>query len=132
MLLTSLLCLDHHFQLVPKFLGNGFENVEFSSTFQPFATINNNDFTIDISREIRNQITDWVQIETNQYTIDSWGGISNLDISVNNDTDFTLNSTNRGISIKIKTIKINSNDLEICYNQEIVPAVGDPDPYKCK
>lgn len=122
-----------------------------------------------INREIRNQITDRLQIGTNQYTIDSWGGISNLDVTVNNDTDFTLNSTtvavayikqngetykteyvtfndipphqnktlsapdsNRGISIKIQTKKINSNELELCYNQEIAPAVGDLDPYKCK
>ena len=122
-----------------------------------------------INREIRNNINNWVTTKTNQYSVDSWGGISNLDVTVNNDTDFTLNSTtiaieyikknggtykteyvtfndipphqnktlsapdsNRGISIKIKTIKINSNELELCYNQEIAPAVGDPDPYKCK
>ncbi len=122
-----------------------------------------------INREIRNNINNWVTTKTNQYSVDSWGGISNLDITVNNDTDFTLNSTtiaieyikkneetykteyvtfndipphqnktlsapdsNRGISIKIKTIKINSNELELCYNQEITPTVGDPDPYKCK
>ena len=122
-----------------------------------------------INREIRNQITDWVKIGTNQYSVDTWGGISNLDITVNNDTDFTLNSTtiaieyikkhggtyrteyvtfndipphqnktlsapdsNRGLSVKIQINKINSNELELCYNQEIAPAVGDPDPYKCK
>lgn len=122
-----------------------------------------------INREIRNNINNWVTTKTNQYSVDSWGGISNLDITVNNDTDFTLNSTtiaieyikknggtykteyvtfndipphqnktlsapdsNRGLSVKIKTKKINSNELELCYNQEIAPAVGDPDPYKCK
>lgn len=122
-----------------------------------------------INREIRNNINNWVSTKTNQYSVDSWGGISNLDITVNNDTDFTLNSTtiaieyikknggiykteyltfndipphqnktlsapdsNRGLSVKIKTKKINSNELELCYNQEIAPAVGDPDPYKCK
>ncbi len=121
-----------------------------------------------INREIRNNINNWVTTKTNQYSVDSWGGISNLDITVNNDTDFTLNSTtiaieyikknggiykteyvtfndipphqnktlsapdsNRGLSVKIKTKKINSNELELCYNQEIAPAVGDPDPYKC-
>jgi hypothetical protein len=122
-----------------------------------------------INREIRNQITNWVQIGTNNYNKDFWGGISNLEITVKNDTDFTLNSTtiaieyikqnggtykteyltfndipphqnktlsapdsNRGLSVKIQTKKINSNELELCYNQEIAPAVGDPDPYKCK
>ena len=44
------------------------------------------------NREIRNHITDWVQVATNQYTVDTWGGITNLDIIVNNNSDFTINN----------------------------------------
>ena len=55
------------------------------------------------NRQIRNHITDLVQIRTNQYTIDGWGGITNLDIIVKNNTDYPLNN----VTVAIDYIKEN-------------------------
>ena len=54
-------------------------------------------------RQIRNHITDLVQIRTNQYRIDGWGGITNLDIIVKNNTDYPLNN----VTVTIDYIKEN-------------------------
>ncbi|RKS03102.1 DUF4339 domain-containing protein [Flavobacterium sp. 102] len=45
---------------------------------------------IDYS-QIRNAIEEKVTVSTNQYSYDPLGGISNLDVTVNNTTDYTIN-----------------------------------------
>jgi hypothetical protein len=46
--LIIFLGLNHSFQHVPHFFRNGFQKIELSGTFKPFATIDGNDFTVDI------------------------------------------------------------------------------------
>lgn len=121
-----------------------------------------------INIQLRNNITSLVQVTTNQYSVDAFGGISNLDIIVTNNTDYTIDEikvaiayikkndgvfkteylifnnippkqnkslsapySNRGLSVKLTTQSITSTDLNLCYNNSFIPAVGDPDPYKC-
>jgi len=130
------------------------------------GTINSDD---DTARLIRNQITDLVQIKTNKYTVDGWGGISNLDVIAYNQTDYMINQitvavayikenggtfktelitfynipphqdkslsapdSNRGLSVNLITQKIESQQLQLCYDSNNTSAVGDPDPYKCQ
>jgi hypothetical protein len=121
-----------------------------------------------INIQLRNNITSLVQVTTNQYSVDAFGGISNLDIIATNYTDYTIDeikvaiayikkndgvfkteyltfnnippkqnkslsapNSNRGLSVKLTKQSITSTDLNLCYNNSFIPAVGDPDPYKC-
>lgn len=124
------------------------------------------DDTIEI--QTRNNITNLIQVTTNQYSIDTFGGISNLDVIVTNNTDFTIDQitvaidyikknsgiykteyltfnnipanqnkslsapeSNRGLSVNLTKQTITSSELNLCYDNNIIPAVGNPDPYKC-
>jgi len=121
-----------------------------------------------INIQLRNNITSLVQVSTNQYSVNSFGGISNLDIIATNNTDYTIDEikvaiayikkndgvfkteyltfnniqpkqnkslsapdSNRGLSVTLTKQSITSTDLNLCYNNSLIPAVGDPDPYKC-
>jgi hypothetical protein len=57
-----------------------------------------------INIQLRNNITSLVQVTTNQYSVDAFGGISNLDIIVTNNTDYTIDE------IKVAIAYIKKND----------------------
>jgi hypothetical protein len=56
-----------------------------------------------IQRQTRNNITNLIQLTTNQYSINTFGGISNLDLIVTNNTDYTIDQ----ITVAIAYIKKN-------------------------
>lgn len=146
--------------------------VAIGSTIISENDTNNQDTNIraddSIQRQTRNNITSLVQVTTNQYSVSTFGGISNLDIIVTNNTDYTLDQitvaidyikkndgiytteyltfnnipanqnkslsapdSNRGLSVNLTKQIIAASELNLCYNNEKKPAVGDPDPYKC-
>lgn len=121
-----------------------------------------------IQRQTRNNITSLVQVTTNQYSVSTFGGISNLEVIVTNTTDFTIDQitvaidyikkndgifkteyltfnnippnqnkslaapdSNRGLSVNLTKQTITASELNLCYDYNNTPAVGDPDPYKC-
>lgn len=61
--------------------------------------------------QIRNNITSLIQVSTNQYSVDAFGGISNLDIIVTNNTDFTIDE----ITVAIDYIKKNDGVFKTEY-----------------
>ena len=124
------------------------------------------DDTVEI--KTRNIITNLVQVTTNQYSVDTFGGISNLDVIVTNNTDYTIDQITvavdyikknngiykteyltfnnipanenktlsapesyRGLSVNLTKQTITSSELNLCYDINIAPAIGDPDPFKC-
>jgi hypothetical protein len=133
---------------------------------------NNQDTSIpaddSIQRQTRNNITSLIQVTTNQYSVSTFGGISNLDVIVTNNTNNTIDqitiaidyikengdiytteyltfknipanqnkslsapNSNRGLSVNLTKQTITSTELNLCYDNNISPAVGDPDPFKC-
>ncbi len=68
---------------------------------------NNQDINISaddsIQRQTRNNITNLIQVTTNQYSVSTFGGISNLDIIVTNNTNYTIDQ----ITVAIAYIKKN-------------------------
>lgn len=66
---------------------------------------------VDSGRAVRNQITDLVKITTNQYTIDSFGGITNLDLIAYNNTDYTIDN----LTVAIDYIKENGGIFKTEY-----------------
>jgi|688.fasta_scaffold188311_2 hypothetical protein len=68
---------------------------------------NNQDINISaddsIQRQTRNNITNLIQVTTNQYSVNTFGGISNLDIIVTNNTNYTIDQ----ITVAIDYIKEN-------------------------
>lgn len=68
---------------------------------------NNQDINIpvddSIQRQTRNNITNLIQVTTNQYSVNTFGGISNLDVIVTNNTDYTIDQ----ITVAIAYIKEN-------------------------
>ena len=68
---------------------------------------NNQDINISaddsIQRQTRNNITNLIQVTTNQYSVNTFGGISNLDIILTNNTDYTIDQ----ITVAIDYIKQN-------------------------
>ena len=81
--------------------------VAIGSTIISENDTNNQDTNIpaedSIQRQTRNNITSLVQVTTNQYSVSTFGGISNLDIIVTNNTDYTLDQ----ITVAIDYIKKN-------------------------
>jgi len=81
--------------------------VAIGSTIISGNDTNNQDTNIpaedSIQRQTRNNITSLVQVTTNQYSVSTFGGISNLDIIVTNNTDYTLDQ----ITVAIDYIKKN-------------------------
>jgi hypothetical protein len=70
------------------------------------------------NRSYRNNIEQYVGASTNQYTYDTFGGISNLDIIVTNNTEYLLNEVN----VNIDYIKDNGG----IYKTEIVTIYNIP------
>jgi len=146
--------------------------VAFGSTIISEYKSSNQDTSIplddSIQRQTRNNITSLIQVSTNQYSIDAFGGISNLDVIVTNNTDYTIDritiaieyikknngiykieyltfnnipanqnkslsapDSSRGLAVNLTKQTISSSDLNLCYDKNIVPVTGDPDPYKC-
>lgn len=68
---------------------------------------NNQDINIQandsIQRQTRNNITKLIKVTTNQYSVNTFGGISNLDVIVTNNTDYTLDE----VTVAIDYIKKN-------------------------
>ncbi|OQP62423.1 hypothetical protein A3860_29130 [Niastella vici] len=64
-----------------------------------------------VKKMVRNNITSLVKAESNDYDSRSLGGISNLEITVNNPTDYTLDK----VRVKIMYIKANGNIHETKY-----------------
>lgn len=68
---------------------------------------NNQDINISaddsIQRQTRNNITNLIQVTTNEYSVNTFGGISNLDIIVTNNTNYTIDQ----ITVAIAYIKKN-------------------------
>jgi hypothetical protein len=83
--------------------------VAIGSTIISENNTNNQDTTIpaddSIQRQTRNNITSLVQVTTNQYSVSTFGGISNLDIIVTNNTDYTIDK----ITVAIDYIKENGD-----------------------
>lgn len=122
----------------------------------------------EIKREIRNNIASLIKVNTNKYSVDTFGGISNLDVIVTNNTNYSIDQviisidyikqnngiyktetltfnnippnqnkslsapdSNRGLSVNLTKQKISASELSLCFDKNITPAIGDPDPYKC-
>lgn len=64
-----------------------------------------------VKKMVRNNIRLYVKAESNDYDTKGLGGISNLEISVNNPTDYTLDK----VRVKIMYIKANGNIYETKY-----------------
>ncbi len=81
--------------------------VAIGSTIISENYINNQDTSIpaddSIQRQTRNNITSLVQVTTNEYSVNTFGGISNLDVMVTNNTDYTIDQ----ITVAIDYIKKN-------------------------
>jgi len=78
-------------------------------------TINQDNITPEeddsVNMHIRNNITSLIQVNTNQYSVDAFGGISNLDVIVTNNTDFTIDE----ITVAIAYIKKNDGIFKAEY-----------------
>lgn len=146
--------------------------VAIGSTIISQNNTNNQDTNIpaddSIQRQTRNNITSLVQVTTNQYSVSTFGGISNLEVIVINNTNNTIDQitvaidyikengdiyttkyltfnnipanqnkslsapdSNRGLSVNLTKQTITASELNLCYDNNTVPATGDPDPYKC-
>ncbi len=146
--------------------------VAIGSTIISENNTNNQDTSIpaddSIQRQTRNNITSLVQVTTNEYSVNTFGGISNLNVMVTNNTDYTINQitvaidyikenggiytteylifnnipanqnkslsapdSNRGLSVNLTKQTITASELNLCYDNNTVPATGNPDPYKC-
>jgi hypothetical protein len=64
-----------------------------------------------VKKMVRNNIRLYVKAESNDYDQRTLGGISNLEITVNNPTDYTLEK----VRVKILYIKANGNIYETKY-----------------
>lgn len=83
--------------------------VAIGSTIISQNNTNNQDTNIpaddSIQRQTRNNITSLVQVTTNQYSVSTFGGISNLDVIVTNNTEYTIDQ----ITVAIDYIKENGD-----------------------
>lgn len=84
-------------------------SVAIGSTFISECSNDNQETSIPaddlIQRQTRNNITSLVQVTTNQYSVSTFGGISNLDVIVTNNTDYTIDQ----ITVAIDYIKENGD-----------------------
>jgi hypothetical protein len=64
-----------------------------------------------VKKMVRNNIRLYVKAESNDYDQKTLGGISNLEITVNNPTDYALDK----VRVKIMYIKANGNIYETKY-----------------
>lgn len=83
--------------------------VVIGSTIISENNTNNQDTNIladdSIQRQTRNNITSLVQVTTNQYSVSTFGGISNLEVIVTNNTNNTIDQ----ITVAIDYIKENGD-----------------------
>lgn len=83
--------------------------VAIGSTIISQNNTNNQDTNIladdSIQRQTRNNITSLVQVTTNQYSVSTFGGISNLEVIVTNNTNNTIDQ----ITVAIDYIKENGD-----------------------
>lgn len=121
-----------------------------------------------LKMQTRNNIMNLIQITTNHYTVDPFGGISNLDVIVSNNTDYNIDQitvaidyikenhsiykteyltfnnipanknkslsapdSDRGLSVKLTKQTITASDINLCFDNNIAPIIGDPDPFRC-
>nr|WP_298655848.1 DUF4339 domain-containing protein [uncultured Flavobacterium sp.] len=63
----------------------------------------------EVALQTRNTITSLVTANTNQYTIHGWGGISNLDIRVTNNSNFSLDE----VMVEVAYIKKNGGVFNV-------------------
>jgi hypothetical protein len=121
-----------------------------------------------LKMQTRNNITNLIQVTTNQFSVDTFSGISNLDVIVANNTGYTIDQiivaidyikenggiytteyltfnevpayqnkslsapdSNRGLSVNLTKLTITASELNLCYDRNIRPIIGDPDPFKC-
>ena len=121
-----------------------------------------------LKMQTRNNITNLIQVTTNQFSVDAFGGISNLDVIVANNTGYTIDQiivaidyikenggiyttkyltfnnvpayqnkslsapeSNRGLSVNLTKQTITASELNLCYDRNITPIIGDPDPFRC-
>jgi len=77
-------------------------------------TINQDNITPEeddsVNMHIRNNITSLIQVNTNQYSVDAFGGISNLDVIVTNNTDFTIDEITVAIAYVTGCVLFNSTN----------------------
>jgi hypothetical protein len=66
-----------------------------------------------VKKMVRNNIRLYVKAESNDYDTKGLGGISNLEITVNNPTDYTLDK----VRVKIMYIKANGTIYETKYEE---------------
>jgi len=52
-------------------------------------------------------------------------------IPANQNKSLSAPDSNRGLSVNLTKQSISSSELNLCYNNNIQPVTGDPDPYKC-
>jgi hypothetical protein len=121
-----------------------------------------------LKMQTRINITNLIQVTTNQYSINTFGGISNLDVIVTNNTDYTIDQitvaidyikqndgiykteyltfnnipahqnkslsapdSNRGLSVNLTKQTITAAAINLCFDNNITPIIGDPDPFRC-
>lgn len=63
----------------------------------------------EVALQTRNTITSLVTANTNQYTIHGWGGISNLDVMVTNNSNFSLDE----VMVEVAYIKKNGGVFNV-------------------
>ena len=90
------------------FLAIGSNIISEETIYHENTTLEEEDY---FNIQIRNNITSLIQVSTNQYSVDAFGGISNLDIIVTNNTDFTIDE----ITVAIAYIKKNDGIFKTEY-----------------
>jgi hypothetical protein len=121
-----------------------------------------------LKMQTRNNITNLIQVTTNQFSVDAFGGISNLNVIVSNNTNYTIDQvivaidyikkndgtykteyltfnnipayqnkslsapdSDRGLSVKLTKQTITAAAINLCFDNNITPIIGDPDPFRC-
>jgi hypothetical protein len=96
------------------------ENGEFVGDVSPAAADAerdriNQELTIK-NRNYRNNFDQYIRVTTNKYTSDAFGGISNLDVIVTNDTDYTLNEVNVNVDYIKDSGEVFKSEIVTLYN----------------
>lgn len=96
------------------------ENGEFVGDVTPVAADAerdriNQELTIK-NRNYRNNFDQYIRVTTNEYTYDALGGISNLDVIVTNDTDYTLNEVNVNVDYIKDSGEVFKSEIITLYN----------------
>jgi hypothetical protein len=89
----------------------GGESTDDNNTAKAGKQRSSNNNEAAVKKMVRNNIRLYVKAESNDYESKNLGGISNLEISVNNPTDYTLDK----VRVKIMYIKPNGGIWETTY-----------------